>query len=83
MWRMDQPLPHTFKVGTITTALLTWEVLGNIDQRGIIPEINHSISWDKIKKAMKKLANDKSPGLNNLPPDSFKAPSNQNLYASY
>ena len=42
-------------------------------------ELDHSISWDEIKKATTKLANDKAPGLNSVPPDAFKSLADANL----
>eukprot|EP00592_Proboscia_alata_P015543 CAMPEP_0194400982 /NCGR_PEP_ID=MMETSP0174-20130528/127544_1 /TAXON_ID=216777 /ORGANISM="Proboscia alata, Strain PI-D3" /LENGTH=84 /DNA_ID=CAMNT_0039197615 /DNA_START=926 /DNA_END=1177 /DNA_ORIENTATION=+ len=44
-------------------------------------EIYGQIEWEELLTAVKKLANDKSPGLNNVPPDAFKARSLQNLDA--
>ena len=42
-------------------------------------ELYQPISWDEIKKSTKKLANDKSPGLNGVPPNEFKALDDANL----
>ena len=42
-------------------------------------ELNGEIQLKKLLSAVKKLANDKLPGLNNVPPDAFKALSHQNL----
>ena len=50
---------------------LDWPVLNNIKQRDVIEELDHPISWDWIKKSTTKLANDKSPGLDGVPPNSF------------
>ena len=36
-------------------------------------ELDASISWEELRKAIAKLANGKSPGLNDVPPDAFKA----------
>ena len=36
-------------------------------------KLDHPIYWDNIKKATTKLANDKAPGLNDVPPNIFKA----------
>ena len=33
------------------------------------------IQWEELLTAVKKLAKNKSPGLNNVPPNAFKAPS--------
>ena len=56
-----------------------WEVTYDIKQQDTVPDIDHSIKWEEIKLLIAKLANEKSPGLNNIPPDAFKAPSNQNI----
>ena len=42
-------------------------------------ELDQPISWDEIKKATTNLANDKSPGLNGVPHNAFKALDNANL----
>ena len=42
-------------------------------------ELGHTISWDEIKKSTTKLANEKAPGLNSVPPNAFKALDNANL----
>ena len=42
-------------------------------------ELDTEITWEELKKAVTKLANGKSPGLNEVPPDAFKALSEQNL----
>ena len=36
-------------------------------------KLSQNTSWDEIKKATTKLANDKAPGLNGVPHNSFKA----------
>ena len=54
-------------------------VLRGILQRLLIPELDRPISWAEIKKAVRKLANGKSPGLNDVPPDAFKALDDANL----
>ena len=35
-------------------------------------ELDYPISWDEIMKATTKLANDKSQGLNGVPPNALK-----------
>ena len=42
-------------------------------------ELYHSISWDEIKKSTTKLANEKTPGLDGVPPNTFKALDDANL----
>ena len=41
--------------------------------------MNKPISWAELKTAIAKLANDKAPGLNKVPPNAFKSLSNANL----
>ena len=52
---------------------ITWNVLDDILQRDNMEEINCEIEFEELLKALKKLANKKSPGLNNVLPDAFKA----------
>ena len=54
-------------------------VLDKIKQRGVMDKLDHPISWDEIKKATTKLANEKAPGLNGVPPNLFKALDDINL----
>ena len=42
-------------------------------------EIDQPISWDELKAKVKFLTNNKAPGLNKLPPNSFKALNDGNL----
>ena len=42
-------------------------------------KLNGEIEWKELLAAVEKLANVKSPGLNHVPPDAFKALSHQNL----
>ena len=42
-------------------------------------ELNEPITWAQLKTAISKLANDKAPGLNKVPPNEFKTLSNKNL----
>ena len=58
---------------------VTWEVSKDIEQRDTAPDIDRSITWEEIKLAIAKLGNEKSPSLNDVPLDSFKALSNQNI----
>ena len=55
------------------------EVINEIKQRQTMDELNKPISWAEIKIAIAKLANDKAPGLNKVPPNEFKSLSNANL----
>ena len=71
-------VPHLSKVYS-NHRPVTWEVTNGIEQRYTVPDIDHSIKWEEIKLAIAKLANEKSPGLNDVPPDAFKALSNQNI----
>ena len=70
--------PHFERVYT-TDHPVAWEVINDITPRDTVKGINQPIEWDEIKLAVKTLANGKSPGLNDVPPDAFKALSNQNL----
>ena len=42
-------------------------------------ELNNPISWAELKTEIAKLANDKAPGLNKVPSNTFKLLSNSNL----
>ena len=42
----------------------------------VMEELYLPISWDEIKKATTKLANNKAPGLNYILPNAFKALNN-------
>ena len=42
-------------------------------------ELDQPISWNEIKKSTTKLANNKSTGLNSVPPNVFKALDDANL----
>ena len=56
-----------------------WSVLDYLNQREVMDEIDQPISWDEINKSTTNLANDKSPGLNGVPPNSLKALNDANL----
>ena len=58
---------------------IEWKVINNIKQRQTMHELNKPISWAELKTAIAKLANDKAPGLNKMPPNAFKSLSNANL----
>ena len=70
--------PHLSKVYPNHRPVI-WEVTEDIEQRDTVPDIDHYIKWEEIKLAIAKLANVKSPRLNDVPPDAFKALSNQNI----
>ena len=70
--------PHFEKV-FVTDRPVTWNVVHDIELRDTVDGINGPIEWDELKAAVRSLANGKSPGLNDVPPDAFKALSNQNL----
>ena len=42
-------------------------------------ELYQPISWDEINKSTTKLAKDKTPGLNGVPHNAFKALDDSNL----
>ena len=44
-----------------------------------MPELDTLISWEELKQEITNLSNSKSPGLNDVPPDTFKVVDNQNL----
>ena len=50
-----------------------WLVPHELPQRHFMIELNTIISWKELKQAVTKLSNGKSPGLNDLPPNAFKA----------
>ena len=54
-------------------------MLDKIKERDAMEKIYQPISWDDIKKPTTNLANDKSPGLNGVPPNSFKVLDDLNL----
>ena len=61
--------PHSHKV--FNNIPIDWNLLYKIKQRYAMEELYHPISWDDIRKSTTKLANDKSPGLDGVPPNSF------------
>ena len=70
--------PHISKL-YLNHQPVTWEVANDIEQWDTVPDIDHYIMWEDIKLAITKLANEKSPGLNDVPTDVFKALSNRNI----
>jgi len=48
-------------------------ILDEISQRPILHEIDSSITFDEVNTAINKLKNGKSPGLNGIPPEAYKA----------
>ena len=56
-----------------------WSVLHELPQQHFMLDLDTLISWKELKQAVTKLSNGKSPGLNDVPPDSFKALDEQNL----
>ena len=58
---------------------IDWPALDNINQRGVMEELDHPISGDDIKKSTTKLETSKSPGLNDVTPNSFKALNDENI----
>ena len=58
---------------------IEWNVIDKIKQRQTMYELNEPISWAELKTAIAKLANDKAPGFNKVPPNAFKSLSNANL----
>ena len=70
--------PHLEKVYR-NSRPVEWSELQEILQLTSMLEINTLISWEELKQAVTKLSNRKPPGLNDAPPDTFKALDNQNL----
>ena len=58
---------------------IDWTLLDDILQRMTMMELDTKITWEELKKAVTELANGKYPGLNEVPPDAFKALSEKNL----
>ena len=48
-------------------------ILNEIPQRPILHELDSPITFDEVNVAINKLKNDKSPGLNGIPPEAYKA----------
>ena len=59
--------------------LIEWNVINDIKQRQTMYELNEPITWEELKTAIAKLANDKAPGLNKVPKNAFKSLSNTNI----
>ena len=58
--------PHLARVYQ-TKRPVDFTVLRGIFQRLMISELDRSITWAEIKRAVRKLANGKNPGLNDPP----------------
>ena len=54
-------------------------VLNDVKSRVVMNELNVPPSWKEFTEAVKDLTNKKSPGLNGVPPNAFKAISPENL----
>ena len=54
-------------------------MLDKINQRDLMEELDQYISWYNINKSTTKLAKDKAPEINSVPPDSFKSLGDTNL----
>ena len=54
-------------------------MIDEIKQFQTMYELNDPITWAELKTAIAKLANNKAPGLNKVPPNAFKSFSEQNL----
>ncbi len=48
-------------------------ILADIPQRPTLHDINSPITFDDVNAAINKLTNGKSPGLNGIPPEAYKA----------
>ena len=71
--------PHLAKVYQAHRPV-DFSVLQDLPQRPMMPELDTHITWAELKRAVMKLANGKSPGLNDVPPDAFKALDDTNLH---
>ena len=74
--------PHFERVYTAHRPI-TWDVINDIHQRDILFKIDEPIEWDEFIQAIRKIYNDKPPGLNEVPPDAYKILSNQKLDTLY
>ena len=74
--------PHFERVYT-THRPIAWDALDDTHQRDIISQIDGPIEWDEFMQAICKLGNEKSPGLNEVPQDTYKTLSDQNLNILY
>ena len=54
-------------------------VLNDINSREVMNELDVPPSWKEFTEAVKDLTNDKSPGLNGVPPNAYKSMSPENL----
>ena len=45
----------------------------------IATELDTPVTWTELRSAISKLSNGKAPGLNDVPPDAYKALSDGNL----
>ena len=54
-------------------------MLDKIKKREVMTELDQPISWEEITKSTTKIANDKAPGLNGVPPNAFKSLDDANL----
>ena len=52
---------------------IEWKVINEIKQHQTMHELNEPISWAELKTAIAKLANDKAPSINKVPPNAFKS----------
>ena len=57
--------------------------LNNINSHEVMNELDVPPSWKKTIETVKDLTNDKSPGLNGVPPNAFKAMSPENLKVNF
>ena len=55
------------------------KVLNDLNSREVMNELDVPPSWKEFTESVKDKTNDKSPGLNGVPPNSFKAMSPENL----
>ena len=69
---------HFEKVYTNHRQVL-WDTLDAIPQRSEMIELDSEITWEELQQAIAKFKNVKAPGLNGVPPDTFKSLTKNNL----
>ena len=55
-------------------------MLDKINQIDVMEELDHPITCYETKKVSTKLENDKIPGINDIPPNVFKALNDINIF---
>ena len=71
--------PHFHKVFNNNISI-NWPMLDKINQIDVMEELDHPITCYETKKVSTKLENDKIPGINDIPPNVFKALNDINIF---